>query len=98
MGDAPPKALVDALIESLDRGEGWTFDRYYAKHKSGIRVWIANHRYGLHIEKRGEFTYGGVVAFGILYSWRRRLYRAATRARNRCGWLEAGGYLSALRS
>lgn len=72
----PPEELVDAIVWSLKNDESWTIDYYYARHaRSGISIWVANRSWALRI-RVGGVEYGGVVVFGWMHRWRRRVWSA----------------------
>lgn len=49
------RSAVADLIVSDPEGWDWTKDHYYLSHcRTGVRVWVANQIYGLHVEFDGR--------------------------------------------
>lgn len=81
----PPKELVRAIIASLEKGEGWEFDGYEARHKgSGTTLWLASGTWGMSIHLRAgsisRTSFGGVVTNAVPFGWRWKIYGAARKA------------------
>lgn len=87
MADKPPKELVDAIVDSLESGEGWDFEtpfKGYATHR-GSKVVICFDTLewtSISVADRHYFT----VGFLLPPRWQRRICRAANAARDRSGY------------
>lgn len=77
------KRLVNWIVGSLsNEPEKWEFDGYFARHKSGVCIWVANEAYGLYIVASGN-KIGGATGWSSFFGWlgwRGRVYRAAMNA------------------
>lgn len=85
--------IVDAIIANMAASpRDWDIDSFRVRNsKLGVRVWTANHRYGLEVTGP-SILIGGVTPASSFFAWaipwRRKLWNACQElalARLRCG-------------
>ena len=80
VGDAQTSAFYSEIHSSLrERLSEWSFDRYYARHQSGLSLWTANGSLGLHVEPLDRLARKMTPPL----RWRVKLYHACSEPRYR---------------
>lgn len=79
-----PGPIVALVIEMLGSPRGWSFDRHYARHDTGVSMWIANGASSLGLSTTGTVDPHSMGGGNVKVSIRERhlLFRAVTQCRS----------------